>query len=502
MARKRVLPKICIALGLPDCRQLLEAARREATAGENFLEFRLDTLDHPEAGIPLIADFGREYPECTVLATCRRQPNHGKFSGGVAEQMRLLTAAVDHGAHLFDAEIETAEAAPELVAQLRERAQFVVSYHNFERTPQLVHVLKRLRRVPADIYKLVTTARKQSDAARVLALSRFDGRVTPVFLAMGEMGLSSRVLAPAFGNMFTYAAPHVGEGTAPGQITAHQLRHMYRADRLTRAAKIYGVIADPVRHSISPAVHNRAFQAKRMDAVYLPFLVSPGQLADFFVFADLTSLAGFSVTIPHKRSVVKMLDQVDPLSKRIGAVNTVYRRGGKWRGANTDVPGVLIPLQKHLRLHNATVLLAGYGGAARSAACALADAGAEVFITGRDAAKGTALARFCDGAFLSTEDAVARKFDVLINGTPVGMFPNNEQSFFDDKIPGEIVFDMVYNPRETRLLRMAKDQGKVVIPGIEMFLEQAVQQFELWTGDSAPRAVMEKAAAEALDHPL
>ncbi len=502
MSRKRVLPKICVALGFPDLKTLLEEARREAQAGEAFLEFRLDYLENPLAGAEAIADFLKEFPECFVLATCRRQQNHGQFRGTVPEQIGVLTAAVESGAQAFDAEIETALDAPAGVAILRTRAQFVVSYHNYETTPPVERLLKRLQRVPADVYKLVTTARKVSDSGRMLALTRFDPRVPAVCLAMGEMGLPSRVLATAFGSLFTYAAPSNGDGTAPGQVTAQQLRHLYRADRLTRAVKIYGVVASPVRHSISPAVHNRAFQAKRMDATYLPFLVEKGKLTDFIKFADLTGLAGFSVTIPHKRAMLKLLDQMDPLAKRIGAVNTVYRKAGKWRGANTDAAGVLVPLAKHLRLANATVLIAGYGGAARSAACALADARAKVTITGRDMVQAAALAKFCGGTAIPREEAAAGDFQVLIHATPMGMLPHTEEAFFEQRVPAEIVFDMVYNPRETRLLKLAREQGKVTIPGLEMFLEQAVKQFEIWTGDNAPRTVMEKAALEALNQQL
>ncbi len=502
MSRKRVLPKICVALGFPDVKTLLEEARREVSAGEAFLEFRLDYLDGPEAGAEAISGFLREFPECFLLATCRRQENHGHFRGTVQEQLRILTAAVENGAQAFDAEIETAEAASVEIALLRTRAQFIVSYHNYELTPVVERVLRRLRRVPADVYKLVTTARKVSDSGRVLALTRFDPRVPAVFLAMGEMGLASRVLAPSFGSLFTYAAPGNGTATAPGQVTAQQLRHLYRADRLTRTGKIYGVVASPVRHSISPAVHNRAFQAKRIDAVYLPFLVAKGKLTDFFKFADLTALAGFSVTIPHKRAILKLLDQVDPLAKRIGAVNTVYRKAGKWRGTNTDATGVLTPLSKHLRLNNAAVLIAGYGGAARSAACALADARAKVVITGRDMDQATALAKFCGGEAMTREKAAGCNFQVLVHATPMGMFPHPEEAFFEERIPAEIVFDMVYNPRETKLLKAAREQGKTIIAGLEMFLEQAVKQFELWTGEAAPRAVMEKAAIEALAQQL
>ncbi len=211
-------------------------------------------------------------------------------------------------------------------------------------------------------------------------------------------------------------------------------------------------------------------------------------------------VSGFSVTIPHKQAVTKLLDAIDPLAKRIGAVNTVYRKAGKWRGTNTDVAGVITPLSRHLRLNGATVLIAGYGGAARGAACALADAGARVTITGRDAKLAKSLARFCGGSAIAREDAQQSDFDVFLNTTPLGMFPHTEETFFPDRIPADIVFDMVYNPRETRLLQLAREQGLTVIPGVEMFIEQAVKQFELWTGETAPRGVMEKAAAEALNH--
>src|SRR5881275_646594 len=151
------------------------------------------------------------------------------------------------------------------------------------------------------------------------------------------------------------------EGTAAGQVCARSLRHLYRVEKLAKASKIYGVIADPIRHSISPAVHNRAFQARRLDAVYLPFLVQGGKLKDFFVLADKLPLAGFSVTLPHKQKVLRYLDQIDPLARRIGAVNTVWRKAGKWRGTNTDAAGVSVPLSRLVKLAKARVLIVGNG---------------------------------------------------------------------------------------------------------------------------------------------
>jgi 3-dehydroquinate dehydratase/shikimate dehydrogenase len=288
-------------------------------------------------------------------------------------------------------------------------------------------------------------------------------------------------------------------GTAAGQVSAHQLRRLFHVESLGKSSKIYGVIADPIRHSISPAVHNRAFQSRRLDAVYLPFLVSPAYLRDFFSLAERLPLAGFSVTIPHKQKIVRYLDSVDPLARRIGAVNTVWRKSGKWRGANTDAAGVTGPLGQLVRLRTASVLVVGNGGAARSAVFALTDAGAKVTLVGRNADRVRSLAKVCGVDAILREQLDSRHFDALVHATPLGMFPHVNECFFDGKIPADVVFDMVYNPAETELIRRAREQGKPVIPGLEMFIEQAQRQYEIWTGDAAPRAAMLKAAVEALD---
>jgi 3-dehydroquinate dehydratase/shikimate dehydrogenase len=499
MAQTRSLPRICIALGLPDVPTLLDHARREAEAGEMFLEFRLDYLDQPCRGAEAIRKVLDEFPDLIVVATCRRHQNHGKFNGSIEEQLAVLDLAIRHGASAIDVEIETAEAAEERLSQFRGRAQVVVSYHNFEATPLMDTILGRVMRVQADVYKVVTTARKPSDNLRVLAAAKALHKSQLVVLAMGELGFPTRVLSPVFGGLYTYATPMLAEGTAAGQVSARFLRHLYRVEKLKKTAKIYGVIADPVRHSISPAVHNRAFQSRRVDAVYLPFLVAPAYLRDFFAMAGKLPLAGFSVTIPHKQKIIRYLDAVDPLARRIGAVNTVWRKAGKWRGTNTDVAGITVPLARVLRLQNASVLIVGNGGAARGAACALSDAGAKIALVGRNADRVRALSKVCGAEALGREQLGSRHFDVLVHATPLGMYPHVNECFFNGAIPAEVVFDMVYNPLETLLGQRAREQGKTVIPGLEMFLEQAAHQFELWTGNSAPRAVMQKAAMEALE---
>jgi 3-dehydroquinate dehydratase/shikimate dehydrogenase len=498
MARRGSIPKVCIALGFSDVDTLLRHAAREADSGETFLEFRLDYLPQPMDGVKAIRLFLQSYPDICILATCRRHQNHGHFNGSIEEQLRVLGAAIDAGACAIDIEIESVENIRSGIEAFRMKTTLIISFHNFSGTPSMDATVRRMMKFPADAYKIVTTAKKPSDVYRVLSAGRANVRTPLIMLAMGEMGLATRVLSPAFGGLYTYAAPNSAEGTAPGQVPARHLRHLYRVEKFSKSAKIYGVIADPVRHSLSPAIHNRAFQSKRMDSVYLPFLVSPAHLKDFFTLAGQLPVSGFSVTIPHKQKVMRYLDVIDPLARRIGAVNTVWRKGGKWRGANTDVDGILAPLKKRIKIPNSTILVAGNGGAARGAAFALAGAGAKVSIVGRNPDRVRALAKSAGAEAIAREQINSHHFDALVHCTPIGMYPHVNECFFNGKIPADLVFDMVYNPLETVLVRRAAGEGKQVIPGLQMFLEQAARQFEIWTGEPAPRAAMEKAATEAL----
>ena len=478
-----------MALGCQSPRQLSLAAERECKDGSTFLEFRLDLLDHPRSGLAVIRDMRVRYPETAILATCRHEEHGGGFRGRVAEQFAILREAAQAGAAMLDLEIETAECDPAATAALR-TIPLLISFHDFAGTPALASVLRRLERIPADAYKIATTAAKPGDVTRLMTMAREKRDVPLVSVAMSDIGNPVRILGPSWGSVFTYAAPAGGQGTAAGQIPARLMRTVYRSEKLTKKTRVYGVVADPVAHSKSPLMHNRAFQIRRLDAVYVPFRVLPGQLSDFMKLSEALPVAGFSVTIPHKRKIMRYLDIVDPLAKRIGAVNTVWRKGGKWRGANTDTQGVLKPLATHLRLAHSSVLIAGYGGAARAAAIAVADAGASVTITGRSLESAAALARVIKAQAMSLRDAEAGTFDALIHATPVGMTPQPDACLFGGRIPANVVLDMVYNPPETELLRRAKEQGSTVISGLEMLLEQACYQFEIWTGESAPRAAM------------
>jgi len=505
------LPKICVALGAADAANLRRLALDACDNGENFLELRLDLLKDPAEGVPVIRRILRRYPNTCVLVTCRRKAHGGAFTGTLEHQMELLGAAVDAGAQLVDIEIETAEAIPERVAALREKALLALSYHNFDRTPALTTVTRRMQKIPADFYKLAVMGRKPSDNLRALNLPASWPKKRIVVLTMGETGLPTRILGPSRRAAFVFASPDLKpppgrraaraappEPTAPGQIPASVLRNRYRIHKWTEATKIYGVAACPVAHSMSPVIHNRAFRSRRIDAVYVPFLVEATKLPDFFQVVEKLPLAGCSVTLPHKQKVLRHLDSADALARRIGAVNTVYRRSGKLCGTNTDAAGVVAPLQKRVPLNRASVLIVGNGGAARAAVFALADQGARVTLTGRNPKRVRALASACGVEWVEREKLAGCGFDVLVHATPAGMHPNVRSCFFDDVIPAGLVFDMVYNPVETELLKRARAQGKKTVSGVEMFVEQAAAQFEIWTRETAPRTAMRNSVLEAL----
>lgn len=491
------LPRICVALGLPNAHDLVQAAEREYKDGNAFLEFRLDYLDDPESGVAAIRRMKAKHPDVQILATCRHKEHAGFFKGTIEQQVNLLQEAAAAGSVAMDLEIESAECVTGCIEKLRAAAPLIISFHDFTGTPALGSVMRKLRRIPADAYKIATTARKPGDNARLVELLRGTKDVPLIAFAMAETGVPTRILAPALGSLFTYAAPAGAGATAPGQCAAKALRSLYRVDKLAKDTRVYGVIADPVAHSKSPVIHNRAFHARRYNGVYVPFLVASAHLGEFMKLAAGLPVAGFSVTIPHKQKIMRYLDTIDPLAKRIGAVNTVWRKGGRWRGTNTDVQGLLKPLASHLRLSRSSVLIAGYGGAARAAAIALADEGARITITGRNMQSAQKLSKVVQAEAVTTSEAERGEYDVLVHATPLGMSPKPNAALFET-VPGNIVLDMVYNPHETLLLKRAREQGKTVIYGSEMLLEQAACQFEIWTGETAPRAVMQSALEASL----
>jgi 3-dehydroquinate dehydratase/shikimate dehydrogenase len=314
---------------------------------------------------------------------------------------------------------------------------------------------------------------------------------------MGDAGVISRVLGLRAGSAFTFAAATPGEETGPGQIAARTLIETYRIDHVDAATKVYGVAGNPIRNSLSPIMMNTAFRRETVNAVYLA--LQTNRLSDLLKLVHEIPIQGASITMPLKEEIVPHLEQTDPLSARIGAVNTIRLLDGKLYGFNTDVAGILIPLEKRIALRGAKVLVLGAGGAARAAVFGLRERGAEVFILNRTAATAQKLARQ-SGSKTIKKDALAKtQFDIVINATPVGMAGNKAQSILEAKdLNTRLVFDLVYNPLETPLIHLARQQGIPFITGIEMFVQQGARQFEIFTGKPAPEEEMFRVVLHAL----
>src|SRR5579885_2343427 len=487
--------KVCVAIIGSTPAEMLEKAQ-ETIRENTFLEFRLDYLDKPLAAIPKLKQFLSERPDVTAIATCRRVSAGGKFKGKIADELEILNKAVASGCHIIDVEIQTAESVKEAeLEKLRARgAALLISWHDFSATKDLDGIFERIRPYEPDFIKIVSTARTLSDNVTMMHfLERTRDMANMVGICMGDQGIISRVLGIRAGSAFTFAAATPGEETGPGQIAARTLRETYRIDQIDAATKVYGVVGNPIRHSLSPLMLNTAFRRETVNAVFLALQTT--KLKDLLTLVREVPIHGLAVTMPLKEEILEHLEKTDPISEKIGACNTVVRaQDGKLYGFNTDVAAVVRPLERRLQLKGAKVLVLGAGGAARAAVFGLKEKGAEVFILNRTPAAAQKLARSARARTLKKTDLKKMSFDVIVNATPVGMGNTRESPLKQDEIKTRYVFDMVYDPLETRLMSLAKAEGAQVIPGIEMFVQQAARQFEIWTGKPAPLDEMQRIA--------
>ncbi|MCX5649018.1 MAG: shikimate dehydrogenase [Planctomycetota bacterium] len=520
---------------------------------EISVELRLDAIQTPDLARLLAR------PPCPLIATCRPKREGGLYDGPEQPRLELLREAARLGADYIDVEHDAFQALGPVAPAKR-----IVSYHNFKETPpDLDAIHARLARLGADVVKIAVTANHILDTVPVLRLLRA-ARTPTIALSMGERGLLTRILAPKFGAFLTYASFDSQEGSpppapvchgrpcpavpppgsppparrstpgdesrrsrdespgrpqseaGPGQLSLSEMLDLYRVHRIGRATRVFGVIADPVAHSLSPRIHNAAFASLGLDAVYLPFWVEGDPAAFVRAFREF-GFDGYSVTIPHKQKVMEAMDEISPLARRVGAMNTVVRRpDGSLFGTNTDISAGLASIEAVVGkgwLLGKRALLLGAGGLGRALAFALADAGTILTITDLDITRSESLAR--EVGSVAVQSAIrnftrrslgeggpksAMAFDVVLNCSPVGMHPDVDAS----PVPAEmlrkdmVVYDAVYNPAETKLLRDARAAGCRTVAGIDHFVRQAVEQFELWTGQSAPVQMMRETVLSAL----
>jgi 3-dehydroquinate dehydratase/shikimate dehydrogenase len=492
--------KVCVAIIGSTIGEMVDRAT-EAMRDSPFLEFRLDYLEKPLTALPKLKQFLTENSVVTAIATCRRAANGGKFKGTIAAELDVLQKASASGFHLVDLELQTAEAInPSDLEKLRARGTaLIVSYHDFQTTKDLDGIFERIRPYEPEFIKIVCTARSLSDNVVMMHfLERSGDMANMIGLCMGDQGIISRVLAIRAGSVFTFAAAAKGEETAPGQIAARTLTDTYRIAQIDTATRVYGVVGNPIKHSLSPLMLNTAFHRETVNAVYLALQTS--KLTDLLTVVREVPLSGLSVTMPLKQEVLKHLENMDPISAQVGACNTIVRaHDGKLYGFNTDVGAIVRPLEKRLALSGAKILVLGAGGAARAAVFGLIGKGAEVLILNRTPQTAQKLAREAKAKTIRREQVAKTSFDVIVNATAVGMHGVRPQHILEaNEINARLVFDLVYNPVETPLLRMARQKGIPVATGVEMFVQQGARQFEIWTGKRAPEEEMLRVVLHAL----
>lgn len=487
---------ICVSLGRTRHSSILEEHRVLAERGAELVELRLDFMrKRPDIG-RLLKD--RPSP---VVVTCRRREDRGRWAGTEEQRLKLLREAIINGAEYVDIEEDVAGSIPRYGNTKR-----IVSYHNFDETPpDLKQIHQRMAALDPDVIKIVTMANFPADNVRVLQMVE-SSTVPTVGFCMGEMGTVSRILCGRFGSPFTYASFSREREMAPGQMSWIEVRNLYRFSKITPQTRVFGVIGDPIAHSRSPLLHNAAFRKQGVDAVYLPLRIPADMLQESLGELAQIGFEGFSVTIPHKEAVMEFATEIEAQTDLMGASNTLVRRGGGWFATNTDAPAALEAIQLGLRdsggvtdLSGRRVMILGAGGAARAVGHALVQAGAAVAITNRSRNRGKALAEELNCQFVSWENRGAEQIEVLVNCTPIGMHPDVDRTPFESHWLREetLVFDTVYNPEQTLLLKQARERGCPTVGGIEMFIRQAAMQFEMFTGQPAPLEYMTETLRQA-----
>jgi len=485
---------ICIPIVGPSGDQALKDISEARSFGD-IIELRLDLIQ--DADLPSLL----QAADKPCIVTNRTKLEGGQFKGSEEERVRVLRQAMDAGADYIDIESATPRQFLQPILESKGKTKTILSFHHFSQTPDnLEAIYEIMSETPADILKIIPYARDINDnivVFNLLARAKKDNRRLISF-CMGEKGEVSRILSPLLGGFLTFGSLDTGKESAPGQIRASILKDIYRIGRDRQGGKVYGVIGDPVAKSMGYLIHNRAFAARDLPHIYVPFWVENPQK---FFPAFEPWFDGLSVTMPHKEKIISLLDRIDPTAESIGAVNTVVREAGGWAGYNTDCSGAMQALAAHCDPRDKHTLIIGSGGTAKAIGYGIVQRGGRLAVTyHKNRERGERLARELSAEAVDVRALDHRNIDILINCSPVGMNPDTGQTPFPARLlkPGMVVFDSVYNPMETRLLREAQAAGCITISGVELFVNQAAEQFELWTGQKAPLDVMRQAVVEKL----
>ncbi len=491
--------RICVVVGRTRHKMVQAEIQEAVRRGARLIEVRLDFLAKAPDFHRLLAD-----KSCALMATVRRPADGGRWGGTEKDRQTLLRQAIVGGFDWVDLETDVADAIRRFGPVKR-----VVSYHNMHEVPaDLEKIHERMCKQDADVVKLAVRGQQPEDNLRMLRLV-MDAPKPTIAFCMGDMSMASRVLGLKYGSPFTYAAFNPERGIAPGLPSFDEMKHIYHVNAINAETQVYGVIGDPVAHSLSPLIHNAAFRSQRLNAVYIPFRVPRGQLEGFLKHFDTIGVRGYSVTIPHKEQAAVTAAQREPGVSVTQAANTLVRLGGGFSAYNTDYTAAAQSLLANMpqnqdgsppTLHSRVALILGAGGAARAVAHALHREGAMVNITNRNPERSQKLAEEigCRAVDWAARHSVL--CDIVVNCTSVGMHPNVDETPLHHSFlkPGLVVMDIVYTPETTLLIREARGRGCHVVTGVDMFVRQAATQFKLFTGLEASLEYMRTVLRRAL----
>ena len=515
-------------LAVPIAAQNLDEARQQIKAaqasGAEMLELRTDYLEN--LSVDLVKEFIAETRSATsrglpIIVTCRDVQQGGAIDYPNQLRVEVLISALQAGVEFIDFEFEnfcSSESQERIKAALSQssKGRLILSAHNFKTKFGDIEKLYRdiLTVCPDAIPKLVYTANHINDCFEAFDLLHNTSGDSIVF-CMGAAGLISRILAKKLDSFVTFASIDDESATAPGQLTIEQLKKLYRYDSINANTELFGVIADPVGHSLSPAIHNACFSEKRVNKLYLPLLLEGGQhefdeFLNNIILRKWLNFGGFSVTIPHKQNALNYVKAnhglIEPLAEKIGAVNTLLvEANGKLSAYNTDYAAALDAITSMLDITRAdlkglAVAVIGAGGVARAIVAGLSNAGAKIKIYNRTIERAEKLAADFGCEFASLDDLPNLDAELVINCTSIGMYPNVGQTPLSREYIKKdmVVFDTVYNPAETLLLKQAKETKAKTIDGLSMFINQALAQFKLFAGQNADIEIMKKTICNCL----
>ena len=490
---------ICVSLGRARHKRMIAEHNYLVEQGAELVELRLDFIGRA-VNLKRLVD---ERPGPVVI-TCRRREDGGRWMKSEEERLMLLRSAIAAGVEYVDIEADIATQIPRYGTTKR-----IISYHDFSETPDdLDGLAAAMAEEDADIVKIASMANTFSDNVRMMEMVRRSKHPT-IGICMGELGMVTRILGERVGSPFTYATFSQEKTLAPGQLNWKEMNELYRYKDIDNQTELFGVIADPVAHSYSPLIHNTAFYAADLNARYLPLRVPEDDLNVFMEHAREFGISGVSITIPHKERSLDYCTQAESSATGIGAINTMVFHGDDNLGYNTDYRASMDCIEEALKLSESEdtdrpmegmrVLLLGAGGVTRAIGWGLRQRGADITIASRTLDRAKVLASELACRVVDWETRYDVNPQLLVNGTPVGMFPDVDSSPYDGSALNQfmVVFDTVYNPENTLLIKMAKQRGCRIITGVDMFVRQAAYQFKLFTGQDGSAQLMRTTIKDA-----